>query len=185
MNAALSLPGFENAPETAPERAEAPEAAPASRWRVELYAAGLPATKGSARPFTIRRRDGRVGAGVAHGTKSQEKRLQVWENAVRTAAMMALGELDITRRPVSVLVVFRMPRPGGHFGSGKNADKLKASAPAFPAGTPDVDKILRSTLDGMTGMLYADDSQVVHVDVWKRFADARNPIGASIVVEEL
>ncbi len=186
MTAALSLPGFENGPETAPGLAEAPPSAePLRRWRVELRAAGRPQTKGSARAFTIRRRDGRVGAGVAHGNSKQEANLAVWENAVRTAALLSLGELDMTHNAVGVRIVFRLQRPLGHYGTGKSAGKLKSSASAFPVVTPDIDKIIRSTLDGMIGTVYADDRQVCKLDVEKLFADERNPIGASIVVEEL
>lgn len=183
MTNVLPLPGFEE-PVDAPELG-AGDVEPARRWRLEFRAEGRPQTKGSARAFTIKRRDGSFGAGVAHGNTRQEERLAVWENAVRTAAMLALGDLEMTHRPIGVRVIFRVARPEGHFGSGRNAGKLKSSAPALPCVTPDIDKILRSTLDGMIGTAYADDRQVCDLDVKKRYADERNPIGASIVVEEL
>lgn len=46
---------------------------------------------------------------------------------------------------------------------------------------PDLDKLVRSCLDAMTGVIYADDSQVVRVTASKRWADAEGP-GARVIV---
>jgi crossover junction endodeoxyribonuclease RusA len=35
---------------------------------------------------------------------------------------------------------------------------------------PDIDKLARAVLDALTGILYHDDSEVVHLDVIKRYA---------------
>lgn len=55
-----------------------------------------------------------------------------------------------------------------------------------PAGPPDVDKYLRSTLDGLTtARVYKDDARVT--DVWhlsKRYATAEQPPGAFIIIRE-
>lgn len=39
----------------------------------------------------------------------------------------------------------------------------------FPVVKPDLDKLCRSTLDALTGILFADDSQVVKVDMEKHY----------------
>ena len=55
-----------------------------------------------------------------------------------------------------------MERPKSHFGTGKNADKVKQSAPVFPATMPDIDKLMRAILDGLTdAQVWLDDGQVV------------------------
>ena len=45
---------------------------------------------------------------------------------------------------------FVFPRPLGHFGTGKNSDKLKASAPTHHTKTPDADKLTRGIGDAIS-----------------------------------
>ncbi|MGH3098479.1 MAG: hypothetical protein ACRDMV_21040, partial [Streptosporangiales bacterium] len=45
---------------------------------------------------------------------------------------------------VRVDIEFRFNRPKSHYGTGGNAHLVKASAPLFPTGKPDADKLLRS-----------------------------------------
>jgi Holliday junction resolvase RusA-like endonuclease len=175
----LTLPGI---PEPEPSEHHTASIDTAS-WRLEIRVDGMPSTKGSMRAYTVRRKDGGVGARVAHGTSAQEQRLRTWEHAVRATASLALGELEITRRPVLVDVTFRLPRPAGHYGSGKNSGRLKAGAPRRHRTKPDGDKLLRAVLDAMTGTVYADDGQVCEASYRKLYADEHNPVGATIVVE--
>lgn len=68
----------------------------------------------------------------------------------------------ITREPVWVSFEFVFARPKGHFGSGRNAGKLKPSAPRWPtAKKDDRTNCLKSTEDALTGIVWHDDSQVV------------------------
>jgi crossover junction endodeoxyribonuclease RusA len=71
---------------------------------------------------------------------------------------------------LAVSIAFRICRPAGHWGKGKNAGMLAPSAPAFPRGKPDIDKLARSTLDSMTGILFDDDSRIVSLHLVKRYA---------------
>ena len=54
--------------------------------------------------------------------------------------------------PVKADIEFVFPRPKSHYGSGKNADVLKPSAPkhCVSRGNGDIDKLSRSTLDGLS-----------------------------------
>ena len=40
-----------------------------------------------------------------------------------------------------------------------------------PVVKPDIDKLCRSTLDALTGILYADDAQIVEMHVRKEYAE--------------
>jgi Holliday junction resolvase RusA-like endonuclease len=84
--------------------------------------------------------------------------------------------------PLAVDFTFVMPRPASHFGSGRNAGILKASAPAFPTKKPDCTKLIRSTEDALTGIMWVDDAQIVDQHGRKVFGDQ---IGAHITVKEL
>jgi Holliday junction resolvase RusA-like endonuclease len=115
--------------------------------------------------------------------ESAGQKLKSWREAVRSEASAALTH---TNTPplvgaVAVTVTFFLPRPKAHYG----AKGLKASAPVTCAKRPDVDKLLRSTLDALTAAgTYGDDSQVVHLAGAKMYADPA-PVGAVITVRPL
>lgn len=100
--------------------------------------------------------------------------LRDWKNAIRDK----LGEhIDGSPTACAVLVdaVFYFARPKSHFGTGRNASRLKPSAPAFPTtrANGDGDKLARALLDALTGVAITDDSQVADLRIRKRFADGR------------
>ena len=88
--------------------------------------------------------------------------------------------------PVCVDITFFFARPKGHYGTGKNADKLKPSAPEHCTSSAhgDIDKLCRSTLDGLAvrsgGNVLKDDSQVVGLTCRKRYASAEESPGALV-----
>jgi len=59
--------------------------------------------------------------------------------------------------------VFQFVRPKSHY-TAKGA--LRDAAPRH-VGKPDIDKLCRAVLDALTGIAYADDSQVVALDASK------------------
>ena len=98
-----------------------------------------------------------------------------WRELVQSAAMQALngaGAPMFTDGALALDVCFFRVRPASHYGSGRNADKLKPSAPAFPTTRPDTTKTLRALEDALTGIAWHDDAQIVTQLVRKRFAAA-------------
>ena len=86
---------------------------------------------------------------------------------------------------VEVVVTFHLPRPKSHYYTGKRAGVLRTDAPTYVEKRPDLDKLTRSTLDALTSAgMYDDDARVVHLDVWKMYADPA-PVGAVITVRPL
>ena len=77
-------------------------------------------------------------------------------------------------QPVGVEVTFTLPRPKGHYGTGRNAHTLKGSALTLPVGhsTGDVDKLLRLLLDALqdAGVL-PDDCAVIETVARKTYVD--------------
>lgn len=100
-------------------------------------------------------------------------KVKPWREAVKSAALDVLT-YDICwsplREAVRLEVVFTLPRPKSHFGTGRNAGLVKASAPQYPTGKPDTDKLLRSTQDALkdAGVLL-DDSVVTDTVAAKRY----------------
>jgi Holliday junction resolvase RusA-like endonuclease len=140
---------------------------------VEVH--GLPAPQGSKR---------HIGRGVM---VESSKRVRPWREAVKQATLdIHTSEQHAYDRgqPLEVRVTFRLPRPASHYGSGRNATTVKTTAPPRPAGRPDVDKLLRSTLDALgEAGLWHDDSQVVHIVGSKTWTTG--PAGARIEVSAL
>ena len=71
--------------------------------------------------------------------------------------------------PVSIEFEFGMKRPKSHFGTGKNANKLKPSAPEYHTKKPDVDNIIKLVFDALNGEFWTDDSvidEIVARKVW-------------------
>lgn len=130
---------------------------------------GIPVPQGSKRVFHGRLVD------VNHG------RLRDWRALV--AAAITDASPVIHSGAIFVKLDFYLPRPQGHYGTGRNAETLKPSAPLVPTTKPDLDKLVRACLDAMTGMAFRDDSQVAALLARKWYADDRPP-GVHIEIEE-
>jgi Holliday junction resolvase RusA-like endonuclease len=65
-----------------------------------------------------------------------------------------------------------MPRPKAHLilRGGKYVPRMQYLY-VRPAHAPDIDKLLRAVMDALTGIAYADDSQVIEVMVSKVYGD--------------
>jgi Holliday junction resolvase RusA-like endonuclease len=101
-----------------------------------------------------------------------DRELREWRHTVTitASAAMRLQGLTTFDEPVAVEAGFYFVRPKGHYGTGKNADILKDSAPSWPAVKPDVDKLLRALLDACTtAAVWFDDSRVVSVRTFKAY----------------
>jgi crossover junction endodeoxyribonuclease RusA len=99
-----------------------------------------------------------------------DARLRSWRQDVANAARTAMEGASPYIEPVDVRLMFWLPRPQGHFGTGRNAEKLKPSAPIAPAVHPDLDKLTRAVLDALTGIVFRDDKQVVGMTLSKLYA---------------
>jgi len=108
----------------------------------------------------------------------------LWRERVAAAAELAMGDHPLLDGPVRAELVFSMPRSRGHFGTGRNAGKLKPSAPALPSRTPDIDKLSRSVLDALTSTVLVDDARVVELVACKVYSDPASA-GVSVTVEEV
>jgi Holliday junction resolvase RusA-like endonuclease len=120
--------------------------------RVSFTVRGLPAPQGSKR---------HRGRGVMVEMAGQK--LKDWRSDVKNAAYLAMGDagrfcaeqsgIHPFDGPVGVSVCFTLPKP-------KSAPKTRRT---WPHKRPDLDKLLRSTLDGLTGEVFADDAQVIEI----------------------
>jgi len=111
--------------------------------------------------------------------------------ACRDAWRAANGDqLPSLKAAYAVWLVFTMQRPLNHYRSADPGKPLRENAPGVPAVTPDLDKLVRSTLDGMTdsGTL-PNDSRVVELHAVKTYPaghlDALDEPGVVITLTEI
>lgn len=116
---------------------------------------------------------------VGHGRMVESsKRVAPWREAIRQETVASGCQL--LSCAVSISVIFRFLRPAGHY---RKDGSLKPSAPQWlTTRRGDLDKLLRSTLDGLTGTVLADDAQVVMVSATKRYAVGQELPGAELTV---
>lgn len=109
--------------------------------------------------------------------EQNSKTQKSWRQDVIAAATQMRRDLgaDTFDGPVSVVIHFRLPRPAS----------VNIRRRPFPAVKPDMDKLVRNTLDGLTQAgVYRDDAQVVDLFVQKRYAtdDPGGAPGATVCV---
>jgi crossover junction endodeoxyribonuclease RusA len=163
-------------PEPRPELIEA-------GCRITIDVTGTPAPQGSKAAFVDRRGKAR--------TKESSRAVRPWRNAVIGDVFEIVHAYNHAHpdnrwqalvAPVRVQVRFYTRRPHSHYGTGRNAGVLKPTAPRFVTTTPDLDKLLRSTFDGLKEAgVYRDDSLVVKVIAEHLYANQRP--GAFITVD--
>lgn len=117
----------------------------------EFEVIGLPAPQGSKR---------HVGGGRM---VEMSKKVGPWRDAVAHAARDVMAGADPLDGPLVLLVDFRMPMPA----SRRKADRERGWK--WADRQPDLDKLVRSTLDGLTaGGMIVDDARVVSIDARMR-----------------
>ena len=107
---------------------------------IEFFVAGKPVPQGSLKFIK------------GHAIHQNANNLATWRSDIASTGRKA--GLVPTNRPVSILLLFNMPRP----------KTVKRQMPTVP---PDLDKLIRAVLDGLTGVAYEDDSQVVRITAAK------------------
>jgi len=115
----------------------------------EFSVRGLPVPQGSTRAFVVKGRP---------VITSTSKGLSSWRHLIASEAQRHATR--IYHGPVIVFLSFYLPKP-------KSAPKsLK-----YMTKRPDLDKLIRAVLDGITHVLLRDDSQVVAVFAQKEYGD--------------
>jgi len=143
---------------------------------ISFFVAGEPAPKGSTRSFY-------TGGKVI--TTNANRRTKDWEMRIATEAQMMLYNalhrpVDLgpgwvpTNKAVWVVARFLLKRP-----------KSLPKKVIHDIKRPDLDKLIRAVLDGITGILIEDDSQIVHIIATKQYAQPNEQHGVLIELEEI
>lgn len=120
---------------------------------VHFRVLGIPQPKGSTKAF-YNRKIGRV------FVTSTNANLKPWEACVRAAASEAWGKPP-TADAVLVGIDFTFVRPRS----------VTVKKRPYLTVKPDLDKLIRGLLDGLTGVVFVDDAQVIGVWAAKHCGD--------------
>ena len=128
---------------------------------------GEPAPKGSVSAFVVKSK-GHSRAVVTHTSKSK-----AWEKIIREALT---GGPIIPDGPLAITLWFYLT-------------KSKSTKYDVPWVRPDVDKLVRAVLDALQGKrneqgMIVDDSRIVDLHAYKRYATEQHPSGVIIEIVE-
>lgn len=141
------------------------EAPPATLAIFTVY--GIPAPQGSKRPVRLGK-----GPTARIGMVESSTKVGPWRAAVKAAALLHMPA-PMTG-PVSVSLTFYLPRPG------------RPQHPVYPVTMPDLDKLVRSTLDGLAeGAAVGNDSQVCQIVTSKLYATGDNAPGCVVTLRAM
>jgi Holliday junction resolvase RusA-like endonuclease len=128
-----------------------------------FFIAGEPAPQGS--------KTGRVVNGRVVMWESSAK-VKPWRAAVTIVTKQAMlkQEWETITDPIELCLSFYLPRP-------------KTVKREFPSVKPDLDKLIRSTCDGLkTGGLYTDDALIIAITATKQYAPVGMEAGCHVLV---
>jgi Holliday junction resolvase RusA-like endonuclease len=105
------------------------------------------------------------------------KRLHAWRDRVTTICRLAINEnkWPPLGGPVTVSMTFHVPRPAS----------VSENQRRYPSVKPDLDKLARAVNDSaVRAGLIQDDSQIVELHVYKRYADNGVSPGVLLTIDK-
>ena len=106
------------------------------------------------------------------------EKTRTYETLIRDAAIEAMGTSEPLETPVTLYLYIRVPIPKSY-----SKKKVEACLNGLdqPIKKPDASNILKSVEDGMNGIVYKDDSQIINLHVTKVYSTLA---GVDICVKE-
>lgn len=101
-----------------------------------------------------------------------------FEDLVRKHSQEAMGNTDLLETPVAVYLYFRLPIPQSY---SKKTVEACLTGRQRHIKRPDLDNLIKSVLDGMNGVVFKDDSQIVCLHSTKVYSHVP---GVNIMVRE-
>jgi Holliday junction resolvase RusA-like endonuclease len=106
------------------------------------------------------------------------EKTRTYETLIKEASHEAMGSSEPLETPVTLYLYIRVPIP-------KSCTKKRLEAinngSEKPIKKPDASNILKSVEDGMNGVVYKDDSQIINIHVTKVYSSQP---GVDICVKE-
>ena len=153
---------------------------------ISFFVPGIPRPGGSKRGLPIYRHKDYINKDEKEFTGhvaviDANKKVRPWMADVKHFAYQKYDGPPLTG-PINLTLIFVMPRPKGHHGTGKNAGKLKDSAPYYHTVAPDRTKLTRAVEDALTGVIWKDDAQVCKGNAEKIYG---NKTGVHVIIKTI
>ncbi len=117
--------------------------------------------------------------GSAYRPKEHKQRVftvsEYAERALQTMPMEYKHELPYFKKGTALYmqVSFYMPYRSADYRTGRNAGVLKDNAPMWVIGNKDLDNMLKPLKDGLKGIVYNDDKQIVcYGSITKQYSES-------------
>jgi len=72
---------------------------------------------------------------------------------------------------IGLELIFYMPRPKSHYGTGAKSEILKDSAPEMQSSKPDIDNLVKFVQDSLNGIFYKDDALICSLMASKVYSE--------------
>lgn len=108
-----------------------------------------------------------------------DKQTLNYETLIKSFAAAAMGSTNPLKTPVSVFLYIKHPVPQSY---SKKRTEACLSGLEQPCKKPDIDNIAKTYLDGMNGVVFLDDTQVVDLHVKKVYSAVA---GVNVMVMEV
>jgi Holliday junction resolvase RusA-like endonuclease len=96
-----------------------------------------------------------------------DKKTKDYESLVSKESKTAMGSSDPIEGPVDVFIYFSMPIPTSY---SKKRSEACLNGSEMHTKKPDIDNLIKGVLDGMNGVVYRDDTQIVNLHSTKRYS---------------
>jgi Holliday junction resolvase RusA-like endonuclease len=141
--------------------------------RIRFFVGGEPQPKGSTRAFYVKKLDRVVTTNSNRNTKQWQLRIAMEAQHANECRKISFYSPDKCYG-YEVEVSFQFQRP-----------KSLPKKVLLDTKRPDLDKLVRAVLDGLTYSIIPDDAQVIFISAKKRYVNSSEMPGAEIVVRRV
>ena len=146
---------------------------------IELFVPGKPRSAGSKSAFP----NPKTGKIIMAPAGKYQK---AWMDRVEWAFIQSEHfKMILWEGAIILELEFLFHRPQFHYGTGRNAGKLKSSAAKHKTTQPDATKLLRAVEDALTGHVWRNDAQVVRQVNSKRYCEPGESEGVNIKIQQI
>ncbi|HZR36938.1 MAG TPA: RusA family crossover junction endodeoxyribonuclease [Nevskia sp.] len=138
---------------------------------------GTPQGKGRARSFV--HKQGPMAGRIGHHTPEKTRS---YEGVIKSLGIDAMGRAGPFTCPIRLEVCSEMPVPVSW---SRWKQEMALAAQIVPTGKPDPDNILKAVMDGLNGVAWIDDVQVVEFVLVKRYVAAPRVVAVIIPLRKV
>lgn len=140
---------------------------------IKFFVPGIPVPGGSKRAFVL------PGGKRAAIVDAAGQNVKNWKADIKRIAWEHRPE-RLFDGAIELKLVFLLRRPQSHYRSGRYKNFIKSSSPLWHMKQPDLTKLLRSTEDALTGVIWKDDNQVHKINAEKIYSSETSGVEISV-----